>query len=110
MIKPRQEKGGEGGGEVDGCLRVPTEPMCEHIDMVTSLRCWLTMLVLKSLTRLCPMSRLCLQYIQPMSRLCPCPTYDKYMSSKSNFYPTQIQFMSFKPNVCPQFVLHFNEN
>ena len=68
------------------------------------------MLVLKSLTRLCPMSSLCPQYVQPMSRLCPCPIYDQYLPSISNFCPWQIQYLSFWSNICPQFALLCNQN
>ena len=72
--------------------------------------CWLTMWVLKSLSRLCPMSRLCPQYVQLMSRLCPCLMYDQYLPSISNFCPNQIQYLSFWSNICPQFVLLGNHN
>ena len=68
------------------------------------------MLVLKSLTRLCPMSRLCPQYVQPVSRLCPCLMFDQYLPSISNFCPRQIQCLSFWSNICPQFVLLGNQN
>ena len=51
------------------------------------------------------MSRLCPQYVQPMSRLCPCPMYDQILPSISNFCPCQIQYLSFWANICPQFGL-----
>ena len=60
-------------------------------------RCWMPMWVLKSLSRLCPMSRLCPTYVQLMTRLCPCPTYDQHLSSKSNFcqvFVLRVQSMS----------------
>ena len=71
--------------------------------------CWWSMLVLKSLTRLCPMSRLCPQYVQPVSRLCPCLMFDQYLPSISNFCPHKIQYFSFWSNICPQFVLPGNQ-
>ena len=56
--------------------------------------CCLPMLVLKSLTRLCPISRFCPTYVQPMSRLCPCPICDQHLSAKSNLWLYQIQCLS----------------
>ena len=67
--------------------------------------CWLTMWVLKSLSWLCLMSRLCPQYVQPVSRVCPCPMNDQYLPSISNFCPCQIQYLSLWSNLCPQFGL-----
>ena len=46
-------------------------------------RCWWSMWVLKSLTRIYPVSSFCPTYVQPMTTLCPCPIFNQYLSTKS---------------------------
>ena len=40
-----------------------------------------------------------------MSRLCPRPIFDQYLSTKSKFRPRQIQYLSSWSNLCPLFVI-----
>ena len=45
-----------------------------------------------------------------MSRLCPCPLFDQYLSSKSKVCPRQIQYMSLRSNLCLLFVTWIVKN
>ena len=56
------------------------------------------------------MSIICPIHVLYMSKICPCPLYDLYLSPKSNLCPHQISFLSSPSHFCPLFVIYVWQN